>query len=89
VTGFEGVALITGVFFLTGIGVGFLAVMAIPALVRVLAAMHLRDWLDDGWNPPGIGPPRDWPNIADPKHGWANRAEPDDRDDRPWWGDAG
>jgi hypothetical protein len=89
VTGFEGVALIIGVFFLTGIGVGFLAVMAIPALVRLLAAMHLRDRLDDGRDPPDIGPPSDWPNIEGPKRGWPNPAEPDDRDDRPWWGDAG
>jgi len=89
VTGFEGVALIIGIFFLIGIGVGLLAVMAIPALVRLLAAIHGRDGLDDGWNAPDIGPPRDAPDIAGPNRGWPNRAEPDDRDDRPWWGGAG
>jgi hypothetical protein len=89
VSGFEGVALIIGIFFLIGIGVGFLAVMATPALVRLLAAMHSRDRLDDGWDPPDIGPPRDGPDMAGPNRGWPNRAEPDDRDGRPWWGDAG
>jgi hypothetical protein len=89
VTRFEGVALIIFIFFVVGIAVGFLAVMAIPALVRVLAAIHDRDRLNDGWDPPDIGPPRDGPETAGPQRGWRNDAEPDDRDDRPWWGDAG
>ena len=85
-TGFEGVALILGIFFLIGIGVGLLAVMAIPALVRFLVAVHDRDWLDgDGWDPPGIGPPGKGPPTVRGPDG----AEPDDRDDRPWWGAVG
>jgi hypothetical protein len=81
VTRFEGVAVIIGIFFMVGVAVGFLVVIAIPALVRLLAAVHGRDRLEgDGWDPPDIGPPRKRPPSG---------AEPDDRDDRSWWGDAG
>jgi hypothetical protein len=56
VTRFEGVALIISIFFVVGIGVGFLAVMALPALVRFLTAVRHRDRLDsNGWDSPDIG----------------------------------
>ena len=85
-SGLDGVALVIGIFFLIGIAVGWLTVMAIPVLVRILAAAHYRDRLDDdGWDPPGMGPPRNDP----PPTGRPNEREPDDRDGRPWWGEAG
>jgi hypothetical protein len=74
------VALIIGVFFASGIVVGFLAVMAIPSLVAFLAARTRGESLDPG-DQLDIGPPAGGPGYR----------EPDDRDPPPgspgppWW----
>lgn len=83
----EQVALIIGTFFIIGIMVGFLAVLAIPSLVTFLqyrgqrSSMDMTERLDIGPPPSGPG----WPGGPDLR-------EPDDRDgspDDPWWRDAG
>ncbi|HUN37478.1 MAG TPA: hypothetical protein VMU95_36240 [Trebonia sp.] len=77
---FEWVATIIGIFFVIGVGVGFLIVMALPGIANLLASrvygeqpppVNSKDKLDIG--PPGSGP---------------DHQEPDDRDsppDHPWW----
>jgi hypothetical protein len=83
----EFVALIIGIFFVVGMIVGLLAVMAIPSLVSFLAfrtqqfRVDPTERLDTGPPPSGPG----WPGGPD-------LSEPDDRDDPrdgPWWRDAG
>jgi hypothetical protein len=69
------VALIIGIFFASGVVVGFLTVMAIPSLVAFLATRSEQPRLD----------PRDQLDIGPPDR------EPDDRDpppgspSSPWW----
>lgn len=77
--GFELVASVIAAFFVVGIGVGVLLVIALPALRR------RRDTQSIGWDsqyrrpggrPPGYGD-SDWP-------GWEEPAGPDD-DTQPRW----
>jgi hypothetical protein len=83
VNALEQVAFIVGIFFIVGVVVGFLAVMAIPSLVR-----RQRQPSMDTTERFNIGPST-W-------SGGPNSTEPDDRDgppdappDGPWWRDAG
>jgi hypothetical protein len=84
---FAAVAIIIAVFFIAGLIVGFLIVMALPALVGRRGS--------DGWGVrPGRPEPRPWPGTrpfgANPDTG-DPAGEDDDRDDPggppgfPWW----
>jgi hypothetical protein len=79
VSAFDVVALIIGIFFVVGIAVGFLMVMAIPAFGRVRA--------NGRHEVPGFHPdPKDQPNLGPPSQPEPSPCEePDDRDDYPWW----
>jgi hypothetical protein len=73
----EAAGLITGIFFVVGIAVGFLIVMAIPAFGRVRASWRqpVPGSRPDPWDQLDLGPPGES----------APSEEPDDRDDYPWW----
>lgn len=73
---FDVVALIIGIFFVVGIVVGFLMVMAIPAFGRIRAYGTRREFHPDARDQPDLGPP------AEPAQ--SPYEEPDDRDDYPW-----
>jgi hypothetical protein len=75
VSAFDVVALIVGIFFVVGIAVGFLMVMAIPAFGRVRANEPRPEFHPDPKEQPDLGPP------TEP----APYQEPDDRDGYPWW----
>ncbi len=78
---FEWVAAIIGIFFVVGIVVGFLIVMALPGLANYLATRPKPLRLD----------PEDQLDIGPPTDG-LDYPEPDDREDPPdgpWWRDAG
>jgi hypothetical protein len=75
VSAFDAVALIVGVFFVVGIAVGFLMVMAIPAFGRMRVHGTRREFHPDPRDQPDLGPPAEL----------APGQEPDDRDDYPWW----
>lgn len=79
VSAFDVVALIIGIFFVVGIVVGFLMVMAIPAFGRVRAngSQQVRHFQPDPRDQPSPGPPTQ--PAPSPYE------EPDDRDDYPWW----
>jgi hypothetical protein len=77
VSAFDVVALIVGIFFVVGIAVGFLMVMAIPAFGRIRAPGSRQEFHPDPGDQPGLGPP------GEPAP--APYEEPDDRDDYPWW----
>jgi len=78
---FDVVALIIGIFFVVGIVVGFLMVMAIPALSRAPRGnQQLHQFHPNPGDQPDTGPPQ---TGAQPE--LAPREEPDDRDDYPWW----
>ena len=79
---FAAIALIVGIFFTVGIVVGFLAVMAIPALGRVRSSggQPLTEFHPDSRDQPSPGPP-----AGGAQAGPAAWGEPDDRDDYPWW----
>jgi hypothetical protein len=79
VNAFDVVALIIGVFFVVGVVVGSLLVIAIPALTRIRSCGggQLRQFHPDPEDPPNLGPPGQ-PAPSPPE-------ELDDRDDNPWW----
>ncbi len=78
---FDVVALIIGIFFVVGIVVGFLMVMAIPALSRASRGNpQLQQYHPNPRDQPDTGPPQ---AGAQPEP--APGEEPDDRDDYPWW----
>jgi hypothetical protein len=77
---FEWVATIIGIFFVVGVGVGFLIVMALPGIANLVASRGYREQRPpvDAKDKLDIGPP-----VSDPDY-----EEPDDRDispGRPWW----
>jgi hypothetical protein len=77
VSAFDVVALVIGIFFVGGIVVGFLAVMAIPAFGRIRTRGSSRQFRPD---------PRDQLNLGPPGQPLPSPGEePDDRDDYPWW----
>ena len=79
--------MIIGIFFAVGIAVGFLIVLAIPAIARMIARdgghdRQLRQFHPDPKDQLDTGPPdantQPMSSIPPPR-------EPDDRDDYPWW----
>ena len=88
---FEQVALIIGIFFIVGVVVGFLTVMAIPSFLTLLQRQERLSPIDTTQRL-DIGPPLNGPGWP----GGPNQTEPDDPDDPPdgppdgpWWRDAG
>jgi hypothetical protein len=91
VNALEQVALIIGIFFIVGVVVGFLAVMAIPSFLTFRQPQERPSPIDTTERL-DIGPPVNGPGWP----GGFHSTEPDDRDDPPddppdgpWWRDAG
>jgi hypothetical protein len=86
VNAFEIGAVIIGIFFAVGIGVGLLIMVSIPAIARIThrdseLERHLREYHPDPRDQPDPGPTpgtQPLPRVPPPR-------EPDDRDDYPWW----
>jgi hypothetical protein len=80
VRGFEVVAGVIGAFFVIGIGVGVLLVVAMPALGRRRSARDIGP--EDYYRPPYGLPPGYGDN---PGPGWHQAPGPDDDDSPPAW----